>query len=289
VIGGYNETEVDNLLDSLADQLEGTAEETNMNPQDLRQREFNRAVRGYSEAEVDDLLGRLAGQLERLAAQKGASQRPSDRPEGAEAPLLAAPNSGAQAAPSESPNRSTYEASVINWDAINTLALEVATNTKTPPATEEVESAVIKYRTVRRGLRKVQEAYTEVENKVVTTDRWELATRRWFKECQPTKYLACENESERTAYCLRQDGELFVRHEGYTEMVAAGSYQYSVIKRRPTERELTADDVVLLDFEREYESHQFADYEVRTDRNPSDVLLVSRRGEGLMALLRKLL
>lgn len=174
-------------------------------------------------------------------------------------------------------NSAAYAQSQIDWDELRKLAKEVAIKSKVPRDTVEVieyetESYLLIFSRKKEIIRKAQ------------VDHWVL-----------TKYSVKEHKNEATRgsvyyYCLGVDGELFLMEEGTVYWKHLDKYILTKNEAEPRKSVMTERDVLKLDYESKRNYKEFPNGDWFEEENiPSDELIVSKKGMGLVSLLNKLI
>lgn len=166
----------------------------------------------------------------------------------------------------------------------------MARETRAPRGTRPVVERSERIRQVRSGpfgLFTRQETYTVDVPGTETDDFWVLQTRSWHKKERGQGNQADEDQSELYAYCLTVKGGLVVKVTSETEVFPKGARMFW--DRTTSERPMTAEDVMLFDFEARRYYREEGRFTIETDRDPDHKRLKHHaKGVGLSRSLKRL-
>jgi hypothetical protein len=188
------------------------------------------------------------------------------------------------------PSRAAYERSELDWNRLRRYAEKVARETRVPRRTRQVVERSERTRQVRSGLFGLftrQETYTVDVPRTETDDFWVLQSRSWHKKERGQGNQADEDVTEMYDYCLTVKGGLVVRVTSETDCFFKGALTFS--DRTTSEKPMTADDVMLFDFEAERYYREKGRFTIETDRDPDHKRLKHHaKGVGLSLALKRL-
>ncbi|MFD5269490.1 hypothetical protein [Streptomyces sp. NPDC058335] len=188
------------------------------------------------------------------------------------------------------PSRVAYEQSELDWNRLRRYAQKVARETRAPRGTRQVVERSERVRQVRSGpfgLFTRQETYTVDVPRTETDEFWVLQTRSWHKKERGQGNQADEDLTELYDYCLTVKGGLTVRVTSETDAFFKGALTFS--DRTTSERPMTADDVMLFDFEPERYYREKGRFTIETNRDPDRRQLKHHaKGVGLSLALKQL-
>ncbi|GAA2285446.1 hypothetical protein GCM10010415_64290 [Streptomyces atrovirens] len=188
------------------------------------------------------------------------------------------------------PSRAAYEQSELDWNRLRRYAEKVARETRTPRRTRQVVERSERVRQVKGGLFGLftrQETYTVDVPRTETDAFWVLRTRSWHKKERGQRNQPDEDQSALYDYCLTVKGGLVVRVTSHTDVFFEGALTFS--DTTTSEQPMTADDVMLFDFEAEKYYREEGRFTIQTDRDPDRKRLKHHaKGVGLSLALKRL-
>jgi hypothetical protein len=188
------------------------------------------------------------------------------------------------------PSRAAYERSELDWNRLRRYAEKVARETRAPRGTRQVVERSERTRQVRSGpfgLFTRQETYFVDVPHTETDDFWVLQSRSWHKKERGHGNQADEDQSERYEYCLTAQGGLLVRVTSETEVFSKGAPMFR--ESSMSEQPMTAEDVMLFDFEPKRYYREEGRFTVETNRDPDHKRLKHHaKGVGLSLALKRL-
>lgn len=188
-----------------------------------------------------------------------------------------------------------YDRSEINLQKIQELALYVAKNTKKPFShhnayVEETEERIVNCGFLNLSTKKIK--YPVRKLKSVVGDYWSLCvvnSRRTYKPKNISDFT--EDNYERVSYCLRNNGDLFIRNESWREATDPQNpttFLNTENNIESSERPLNIESFALFDFEQKTHWSNDNNIEIFHDGAMGELIHKSK-GEGLIARLEKLL
>lgn len=186
--------------------------------------------------------------------------------------------------------QAAYELNSISWGDLKAYGVGVAGRATLP---RESRTQLIRREVVREcrtgflGMKRVKVLEETSESTEVISDFWVLMSRYWNKE-EKTQHTLDET-NELTLYCLRSNGELFVRSESSETVSPFGGGRRTTTKDDPKERPFTEVDAYMFDFKPQHYETFGRNPKIWTNRDNTDELLVYGKGFGLSLALRKLL
>ncbi|WP_328836661.1 hypothetical protein [Streptomyces europaeiscabiei] len=188
------------------------------------------------------------------------------------------------------PDRAAYEQSALDWTRLRRYAEKVVRETRAPRGTRQVVERSERVRQVRSGLFGLftrQETYTVDVPRTETDDYWVLQHRSWHKKERGRGSQADEDTSELYRYCLTVKGGLVVKVTSETDVFpkSGGMFRHETTSERP----MTAEDVMLFDFEAQWYHRKEGRFTIETDRDPDrNRLKHHAKGVGLSLALKRL-
>lgn len=188
-----------------------------------------------------------------------------------------------------------YLKTQIDWDKLRAYAGRVARETKKPTQVLQVtktqmveEKAPGLMGLLGRKVKKPQQVTTTQQ-----ADYWVLMTRTsgWKEEGTKNGRLYEEEESSTHLYCLRKNGELFVRTTVSTQKLLYHNRGANLYDKSspPKERPLNEADALLFDWAPWKKEYTQGGTRHWSDTEQGNRLLVHAKGMGLSLALKKLL
>ncbi|MER6111827.1 hypothetical protein [Streptomyces hirsutus] len=187
-------------------------------------------------------------------------------------------------------DRAAYERSELDWNRLRRYAEKVARETRAPRRSRQVVERSERVRQVKSGpfgLFTREETYTVDVPRTETDAFWVLQSRSWHKLEHGRGNQPDEDQRAFYEYCLTVKGGLVVRLTSETEVFFKGALTFW--DKKTSEQPMTADDVMLFDFEAERYYQEKGRFTIETDRDPDRKRLKHHaKGVGLSLALKRL-
>ncbi|MFD9001448.1 hypothetical protein ACFV0T_10830 [Streptomyces sp. NPDC059582] len=187
-------------------------------------------------------------------------------------------------------SRTAYDRTELDWNRLRHYAEKVARETRAPRGTRQVVEQSERTRQVKSGLFGLstrQETYTVDIPRTETDDFWVLQSRSWHKKERGRGRQADEDQSNFSQYCLTVTGGLVVKETSRTDVFPKEGPMFS--DTTTSERPMTAEDVMLFDFEALRYYREDKRFTIETDREPDHNRLKHHaKGVGLSLALKRL-